>query len=465
MWLTTHNRKPINMGSNQYFLFFIGCLLIALTSCNKDEDLTLLPDSTGELAYNGPAPNTTIIGQFAEQLGKAMTYPEVRSFVKEKVMLQYDKDYDFLVAFEASAKLKISSRPDVATFRDLFYFLDTDQLPGQKNSQDFIDALLDAEPLLQVHIPELWEGSTANWDELNSIPKIACLSLVTNDKGDLPTYDSNLDKWETISGTKVPEEVTVVVSRSERTLHSKGKYTSKTNKGKTANKSNCLVKPIRVIEDDYYYDALDIEHYNNCNSLSDGENNGGNNPVGNTEAKSFPCSQSDRDLNSNDDQVSFRRFVDINRWRDANEWFDGEHEIRVHITFRNSGGGPTTLKKSWFASSDDLRTCRWFSCDVDNFNGAFKDVKHWLPEVQGDIMNYTWEEVDSGQEYNLGIKFKPTIKIGPVEVSLQEVSASTKISNKSDRLGEVLVEYCDETTPPSSYDTDWIIFQVRQVLN
>ncbi|SEQ71649.1 hypothetical protein [Neolewinella agarilytica] len=80
-------------------------------------------------------------------------------------------------------------------------------------------------------------------------------------------------------------------------------------------------------------------------------------------------------------------------------------------------------------------------------------------------MNYTWEEVDGGPEITLGFKFKPTIKVFGVEVSIQEVSASIKIKNNSDRLGENLVEYCHRTIPPTEYNSDWVFFQVRQTLN
>jgi len=227
----------------------------------------------------------------------------------------------------------------------------------------------------------------------------------------------------------------------------------------------CPLEPISNEDDEFYYDFEDVEDFDNCNAINNG--NGGNppNPPITFRSTEFPCEDSDRAQNENMDQVSFRRFVDMDRWRDANEWLDGEHEIRVHITFRNAGGGPTTLRKSWFGRSDDLRTCTWFHCDIDHFNGEFKDVITWLPEIQGSLMNYTWEEVDGGPEITLGIKFKPTIKVFGVEVSIQEVSASIKIKNNSDRLGENLVEYCHGTTPPTEYNSDWVFFQVRQTVN
>jgi hypothetical protein len=139
------------------------------------------------LAYTGASPETTLTGQFAAQLAEAMEYPEVRTFVKSKVMLQFDGDFDFLLAFEKDSKITIEDRPEINVFGELFSFPNGGNDQNKSVSNDFIDALLDEEPLLQIHMPELWEGSTADWDELQFTPKVACLNLVEMDKGDVPT--------------------------------------------------------------------------------------------------------------------------------------------------------------------------------------------------------------------------------------------------------------------------------------
>ena len=64
---------------------------------------------------------------------------------------------------------------------------------------------------------------------------------------------------------------------------------------------------------------------------------------------------------------------------------------------------------------------------------------------------------------SLSFKFAPTVKIFDLELKTFEWTVEITISNKSDRLGEHLVEYCDSTTPASEYDTDWIIFHVDQI--
>jgi len=445
-------------------LYAVLTVILSLTfsSCHQDEQLDITPNPDTALAYTGTSPETTLTGQFAMQLAEAMKHPEVRTFVKSKVMLQFDGDFDFLLAFEKNSKITIEGRPEINVFGELFSFPDGGNDQNKSVSNDFIDALLDEEPLLQIHMPELWEGSTADWDELQFTPKVACLNLVEIDKGDVPTLDPISQIWTEISGIVPPDEVIIVLSQNERTIHSVGPYIGSSG---SLNKMFCPLEPISNEDDEFYYDFEDVEDFDNCNAINNG--NGGNppNPPITFRSTEFPCEDSDRAQNENMDQVSFRRFVDMDRWRDANEWLDGEHEIRVHITFRNAGGGPTTLRKSWFGRSDDLRTCTWFHCDIDHFNGEFKDVITWLPEIQGSLMNYTWEEVDGGPEITLGIKFKPTIKVFGVEVSIQEVSASIKIKNNSDRLGENLVEYCHGTTPPTEYNSDWVFFQVRQTVN
>ncbi|WP_104418278.1 hypothetical protein [Neolewinella xylanilytica] len=165
----------------------MALVLLIVTACEQDRPLTLQTDNE-VLSYSGPTPTTTLTGQFVEQLADAMQYAEVRSFVKEKVMLQFDGDYDFLLAFEKDSEISIADRDDIRVFGDLFSYNNDKDLDPKSGSSAFIDDLLEENPLLQVHVPELWEGSTVNWDEIAHTPNIANLQLVEIDKGDLPTY-------------------------------------------------------------------------------------------------------------------------------------------------------------------------------------------------------------------------------------------------------------------------------------
>jgi hypothetical protein len=143
---------------------FTVILALAFSSCHQDDQLEVIPSSDNSLTYTGTSPETTLTGQFAIQFAEAMELPEVRTFVKSKVMLQFDGDFDFLLAFEKDSKISIDSRPEVSVFGELFSFPNHGGAQNKSVSNDFIDALLAEEPLMQIHIPELWEGSTADWD-------------------------------------------------------------------------------------------------------------------------------------------------------------------------------------------------------------------------------------------------------------------------------------------------------------
>ncbi|PPK87679.1 hypothetical protein CLV84_0629 [Neolewinella xylanilytica] len=257
----------------------------------------------------------------------------------------------------------------------------------------------------------------------------------------------------------------MVVSINERIVYSKGPYQYDSKRGSGVIPKACPLEPVNSNGDDYYYDSRDLDNFDNCyvGGNPPPPSGGGSTPKPSSTSKSFPCGDSDRASNNNRDRVSFRRFKNIDRWRDANEWFDGEHEMQVSISFRNSGGGPTTLKKTWFGSSDDLRSCNWLTCDVDNFNGEFQEVITWLPDAAGNMMKYSWLEVDSGTPITLSFKLSPKVKFANIaEVQAFEVGFSITISNKSDDLGEHIVEYCNSTNPRSEYDTGWVIFHVDQ---
>lgn len=125
-------------------------LILVFSSCEKDETLNVAPiQQTADQPYTGPAPETTLTGQFVEQLADAMQYPEVRTFLKEKVMLQFDGDYDFLIAFEKDSEISIKGQNEIVQFSDLFSYDAKDSGSVQKNIGDsFIDDLLDENPLL-----------------------------------------------------------------------------------------------------------------------------------------------------------------------------------------------------------------------------------------------------------------------------------------------------------------------------
>lgn len=388
-------------------------------------------------------------------LGQALQYEAFREYVKSKALEAFDGDYDFLIAMVQDDETRIPELPHVRTFSDLF------KREGSKNSASTLLTQLRKEyPLLQIHVPEIWTNGTTDWNTAIKLKSpVACIPIKT--EMSVPAYKATTDEWVSMPTDEAPTEVTVVVSRNERMVARSSPITGLSG---SRGKSLCP-EPGEVFgrgRDIYYY-RQDLDEYFNCLALTGGGNGG--NPPGNGSKSDF-CTDADRVDDNGKEVVSFHRLVDMATFRHINEWWDGRHEIVTVVTFANSEGGVTSIRKSWLGTSGDLRKCTWLHCDLKDFNGEFQELLTWDPDIYGGTMKYVWFEEDKGTPIKFKFNITPKFKIGEFFEIAASIGFEVDATNDDDRLGEHVVEYCDRTrnggTKYKSNQSNGVYFYVKQ---
>lgn len=92
----------------------------------------------------------------AQNLASVLEYPEVRTFVKEKVLERFDGDYDILYTKVKNEPIQSGINRRSSTFEELLF--------GKQSSNMRIANKLLNDPLIQIAMPELPETSAHEWD-------------------------------------------------------------------------------------------------------------------------------------------------------------------------------------------------------------------------------------------------------------------------------------------------------------
>jgi len=189
------------MKKLMFFMLLISGM--ALIRCQK-EDIKLDKDVTNV--------NQTIISEqntkldvFAQMIAVAAKNENFRSLIKEKVLEQFDFDYDVLWADLATQKITENGKEIlVKEFANTI-------LSGTKSAYKSVDDLLKNIPNPQISIPV----NIDKWDDKSYVPLVAYAYFDEQNKKSLFAYDSNSDKTQ-LSVTEEPTEPVIVVGLSER---------------------------------------------------------------------------------------------------------------------------------------------------------------------------------------------------------------------------------------------------------
>jgi len=109
----------------------------------------------------------TDVQGFSKLLASKLNDASLRAFIKSEAVSQFDGDYDILLAAVLDKEVNSpTSRAKTLTFRQaLLSSSEPRSNSGRTNSNDdFLDSLIAKYPLLQISIPEVFEGSTEKWD-------------------------------------------------------------------------------------------------------------------------------------------------------------------------------------------------------------------------------------------------------------------------------------------------------------
>ena len=171
-------------------------LSLGVISCNKEKQL---PEqvSIDALEKKSITEDPATYERFAISLAKTLNEEEVRKFIHDKTMEQFDGDYDILFKDVAN-----HSFTDGSTFIEKLANND-----DNANSQEFFESIIENEKRFNIAVPVHCES----WECSNFIPLVAIQSKNPETK----SFDSN-GNIELLDTKTAPDSPVVVVGLNER---------------------------------------------------------------------------------------------------------------------------------------------------------------------------------------------------------------------------------------------------------
>ncbi len=114
--------------------------------------------------------------EFAKILAKVVVEPEVREFIKQEALKQFDKDYDVLVHLVKDVPVR-----EGKSFKEVLKEYDTD---------DQLDRILKNAPLLTIFVPDLSGFSPHTWNTSNDVSPLVAIRNVENKEAPVSMYDA-----------------------------------------------------------------------------------------------------------------------------------------------------------------------------------------------------------------------------------------------------------------------------------
>ena len=194
------------------FIFLL--VLLLLNSCeNKEpESIPMFFERCADTEYNSDLRILSVA------ISKAITlYPELRTFIKTEVDIQFDGDYNFLISKNLKKSIVINNNgiKSTTSFGEILNGILDQENISSKNA--IIEQLSDKYPNLQVAMPV----HSSEWEEDSYIPVVTFVpeeAYSSKTVDFLEGYDSN-GEVVAIDAVAPPEEPIIVISENERTLN------------------------------------------------------------------------------------------------------------------------------------------------------------------------------------------------------------------------------------------------------
>jgi hypothetical protein len=219
------------------------------------------------------------------------------------------------------------------------------------------------------------------------------------------------------------------------------------------------INPVASDKNKLYF--LTTDYYNNGPTVlagPDPTNPPG--PVGPPPLIQEPCPRAERRFNDNEDRISRFQLASMTVWHEINEWFDGAQEFHITAIFGSSEQTVSSGMIVAFIEGYRLKDCPFLGSCEPQMVQFDHDVFRWRPELNGLNMKYVWLEHDDGDERKITSNLTGRDKDGKA-VNYGSVEITT--TDKSDLLGEDIVDYCDPTSGGGDRNsTHSIIYYVDQ---
>jgi hypothetical protein len=200
-------------------------LLFILNAC-KDEDLQQPSVKGNSVAWNNEESFV-----LAEILAKSLEDADLRAFLKEEALKQFDEDHDVLIQMVKNKEVRQGE-----TFLDIL----------KKNATEEVDLedLLAKRPLLTIFVPSLEKISPMEWNVAAQIPQVAVALDLINDERTIRVIDKNGNVTE-FNVNKDPGISVIVLKDNERVAT---RAINSNETGRQKDKSNRIVLKTESLE-------------------------------------------------------------------------------------------------------------------------------------------------------------------------------------------------------------------------
>ena len=431
-------------------------LVILAISCHRDEVIEESPNLENQALQNENSLVKNQIGlEVAKNLAKNLKNIELREFIKAKSLEKFDGDYNFLIETSRNEKISNNKSDEQIPFSN--YLSEgsiTDSTEKVKSTNKLMNTIKVNYPLLQIAIPEFNENKITDWDINSTIPLVAYIPI--NLKDDIiPAFDSE-GNYHELSSSKSPEELVIVIKQNERVT-----IIDSDPSKKSATILKNFGDECEIIEEGFYQNDINEYHFtdqlmNQTSLCSDGGGTGGSG-TGGSGSSNDSC---DRDRKSGKDRLNRLKFNSMPSFREIAEWHDGALELELNV-FYGYGSNEDDVKsvtKRFNGTRDQFKNCSVFNCNPEWFDLYNTEIITWDKEEHSDVMQYVWIEKDGGGELPLSLSFSGKFKGIKIEFK-----PKLTIKFQDDKVGESLVEYCDNTDGDGyTYNTGLMQFQVKQ---
>ena len=383
--------------------------------------------------------------RLASILATAQKDSSTRTFLKDEALKQVDGDYNFL--FSEALHKPISNKNLKSSGKNTFgdaliqHASKLKNANASKEYEELFSSILKEKPLLQIAIPEVFEGSTEEWDANNKNLLVAYLPDDFDEKTTkkIIAYDEKGKSYE-ISAHEVPEKPVIIISENERFI------------AKPKDNSSNNLKAAKSLDEPYYSNAYydyylktDIYPTNSVN-ITPSENS---------------TTKYDKDSNNGRDVLSKAKFVNKDALRSVESWAKGRPEMKVFVLWGNSLNNDASLSvtKKYLGKVGWIRR-NWFTRKILTKRLNIP-ITTWNKGSLGDAMKYIWYEEDGGANVKNEVSLSYNTDID--ENSRITAKTTISINKRDDECGDAIVNYSEDTAGGGTeYNTGRIKFWVTQ---
>ncbi|MDR0558912.1 MAG: DUF3103 domain-containing protein [Prevotellaceae bacterium] len=427
---------------NKKIIYYLTFILIFISGCGKNEQpetaVTKPENNTPELINS----KTLIAKEFAKLVASSVEDGDMRKFIKETSVKQFDGDYNFLfVQAENEQVTPLTKSGAGSTFCEKLKSQNGKIQTKSTSFTDFdllIESIKKNYPLLQIAVPNTGgadeNNSTENWNTQEYTPLVAFLHEDFNEATTeyITAYDVDGNEYQ-LDAKNPPANPVIVISENERVI---------------AVPKTKAEKPKAVIYETESYSYFLRETSPSCGSsiLSDLLNN---------ILKALKTPQR-KALAEDNPQIKRRdiilkaKFVDADALHEVESWAKGQPEVALTILFTYKEGGSiksnTILKR--FSDNGWYKGCGFLNLGkcvtVKELNVP---IMYWDLTNNGNFMKYVFIEEDGGSNTSYKISYNNVYE--ETTVNGQKTTTTTNASidipkeNNDDIIGEAIVNFAD----------------------